>query len=395
MPISSFLESVPVMLGVAFLNLHNSNPSVHVYFVKLAVCRSPDGYSLIACSLDGTVATFHFDANELGHTLTDAELNDLKRNRYGDVKGRHGNLAESPAQLVLEAASMKQSASKKVNLVAPEKQPSLKLSTDSVLATKTNKTHANDGKKIEDAAIDGSNKGTCARMLSPVKQKEYRCPDGRRRIIPEAVGVIIQQERMPVDDQSESLEFSTKSLHHMKDDGGGPREVSIRKAAGRNADLRERSDVTARASISESLVIEKVPATGIDEGRTIVEEAGHVASGSLLSIRVFDKKEGEGSLPVRLEASIIEHSVNDIVGARSTFMKETELSCTRGTQNLWSDRISGKATVLAGNVNFWAVGSEDGCLQVSTIVVLTSQYHYIKLESFNGFTCCQSVACVY
>ncbi|XP_075521978.1 protein HIRA-like isoform X1 [Primulina tabacum] len=328
---------------------------------------SPDGYSLIACSLDGTVATFHFDANELGHALTDAELNDLKRNRYGDVKGRHGNLAETPAQLVLEAASMKQSASKKVNLVVPEKQPSLKLSTDLVLATKNNKTHADNGKKIKDAVIDGSNKGTCARMSIPVKQKEYRRPDGRRRIIPEAVGVPVQQERMPVDDQSESLEFSTKSLHHMKDDDGGPIGAPIRKSASKNADLRERFDIMARASISESLVIEKVPATGIDEGRTIVEQAGHVVSGSILSIRVFDKKEGEGSLPMCLEASLIEHSVNDIIGAGSTFfMKETELSCTRGTQNLWSDRISGKVTVLAGNVNFWAVGCEDGCLQVYT-----------------------------
>ncbi|XP_073134861.1 protein HIRA-like isoform X2 [Henckelia pumila] len=328
---------------------------------------SPDGYSLIACSLDGTVATFHFDAKELGHALTDAELNDLKRNRYGDVKGRHGYLAETPAQLVLEAACMKQSASKKVNLVVPEKQPSSKLSTDLVLATKTNKTHVNNGKKIEDAIIDESNTGNCARMSIPVKQKEYRRPDGRRRIIPEAVGVPVQQERMPVDDHSESLEFAIKSVHHMKDDDGVPREVRIRNSASKNADLRERSDVMARASISESFVLEKVPATGIDEGRTIVEQATHVASGSILSIRVFDKKEGEGSLPLCLEASPVEHSVNDIIGAGSIFfMKETELSCTRGTQNLWSDRISGKVTVLAGNMNFWAVGCEDGCLQVYT-----------------------------
>ncbi|CAA2966139.1 HIRA isoform X1 [Olea europaea subsp. europaea] len=63
---------------------------------------SPDGYTLFACSLDGTVSTFYFDVNELGYKLSDAELDELKRNRYGDVRGRQGNLAESAAQLLLE-----------------------------------------------------------------------------------------------------------------------------------------------------------------------------------------------------------------------------------------------------------------------------------------------------
>jgi protein HIRA/HIR1 len=76
---------------------------------------SPDGYSLFACSLDGTVATFHFEEKELGQKLSDAELDELKRNRYGDVRGRQANLAETPAQLLLEAASAKQATGKKSN----------------------------------------------------------------------------------------------------------------------------------------------------------------------------------------------------------------------------------------------------------------------------------------
>ncbi|KAG5026846.1 hypothetical protein JHK86_022760 [Glycine max] len=38
----------------------------------------------------------------------------------------------------------------------------------------------------------------------------------------------------------------------------------------------------------------------------------------------------------------------------------------KGPQTLWSARISGKVTILAGNGNFWAVGCEDGCLQIYT-----------------------------
>ncbi|KAL0369542.1 UNVERIFIED_CONTAM: protein HIRA [Sesamum angustifolium] len=332
---------------------------------------SPDGYSLFACSLDGTVATFHFDVNEIGDKLTDAELDDLKRNRYGDVRGRQGNLAETPAQLLLEAASAKETLSKKTNAVSPESQTSLKPSADLVVSTKINKTIVHDGKKNEDAISDGSNKVVSARMSSPVKQKEYRRPDGRKRIIPEAVGVTAHHERTSIVAQSEALEFPVESLDHNKDGNGaihtngGAREGSIRKASNGPADLKERSGITARASISESLVIEKVPASGSKETSTNVEQIGFTASGSILSIRVFDKKQGEDTTPVCLEARPREHAVNDIVGAGNTFMiKETDLCCTRGSQNLWSDRISGKVTVLAGNSNFWAVGCEDGSLQV-------------------------------
>ncbi|PSS03140.1 Protein HIRA like, partial [Actinidia chinensis var. chinensis] len=60
------------------------------------------------------MATFHFEEKELGKRLTDAELDELKRNCYGDISGQQANLAESLVQLLFEAASAKQTASKKV-----------------------------------------------------------------------------------------------------------------------------------------------------------------------------------------------------------------------------------------------------------------------------------------
>ncbi|KAK9683100.1 hypothetical protein RND81_10G116500 [Saponaria officinalis] len=77
--------------------------------------RSPDGYWLFACSLNGSVATFHFEGKEIGQRLTDEEQDELKRSRYGDVRGRQANLAESPAQLLLEAAAAKHTPSRKVS----------------------------------------------------------------------------------------------------------------------------------------------------------------------------------------------------------------------------------------------------------------------------------------
>ena len=50
--------------------------------------RSPDGYTLFCCSLDGSVATFQFEIKELGQRISDAEMEEFKKSRYGDVRVR-------------------------------------------------------------------------------------------------------------------------------------------------------------------------------------------------------------------------------------------------------------------------------------------------------------------
>ncbi|TYH70024.1 hypothetical protein ES332_D05G090800v1 [Gossypium tomentosum] len=342
---------------------------------------SPDGYSLFACSLDGTVATFHFEAKELGHRLSDAELDELKRSRYGDARGRQSNLAESPAQLLLEAASAKQTTSKKVALDVQESQIPAKPPVELGLTNKSSEPQNNDGKKSGLAASDGLNKAmSSARISSPVEQREYRRADGRKRIIPEVVGVPIQQKNISSNAQSPALDFPVGSSDRRKNDNGavpsdvGLREASVRGTVGRSSDLKERSGVTARATVTDSLVIEKVPVSAAQDHSINVEKSGSMrpssstaSSSTSLSISVFDKKEGEDMTPVCLEACLREHAMNDIAGVgHACMMKETEIVCTKGSQTLWSDRISGKVSVLAGNANFWAVGCEDGCLQVYT-----------------------------
>ncbi|GMI92251.1 homolog of histone chaperone HIRA [Hibiscus trionum] len=342
---------------------------------------SSDGYSLFACSLDGTVATFHFEAKELGHRLSDAELDELKRSRYGDIRGQQANLVESPAQLLLEAASAKQSTSKKVASDVQQNQIPAKPSVELGVTNKTAEPQNDDVKKSGTASSDGLNKATSpARISSPVKQREYRRTDGRKRIIPEVVGMPIQQENICSNAQSPALDFPVASSDHRKNDssvvptGGSLREASFRGTIGRSLDLKEPSGVTARATVTDSLVIEKVPVSAGQEHGVNVEKSGSIkpssstaSSTTSLSIRVFDKKDGEDMTPVCLEACLREHAVNDIVGVgQACMMKETDLVCTKGSQTLWSDRISGKVSVLAGNVNFWAVGCEDGCLQVYT-----------------------------
>ncbi|KAJ0480513.1 putative transcription factor WD40-like family [Helianthus annuus] len=320
---------------------------------------SPDGYSLFACSLDGTVATFHFEVKEIGHRLSDVELEELKKSRYGDVRGRQANLAESPAQLLLEAASKKVTAP-----VANNNTPSTMKSSSLDIASKVDPL-PDLGKNTVGVVDNTSNKTVtqAPRVSSPVKQREYRRPDGRKRIIPEAVRVPAQGENINLHtssvSQSQNVDFSMKSTENgdLAFREGPPTKKAM--VAG----------VSSRATVSESLIIEKVPVSADKDGNINVEQIGGLksSSGSFkpLSIRVFDNKEGDTH--VCLEARPKEHAANDIIGVGSTFlMKETEISCTRNGQTLWSDRISCNVTVLAGNTNFWAVGCEDGSLQVYT-----------------------------
>ncbi|GMH07323.1 hypothetical protein Nepgr_009163 [Nepenthes gracilis] len=334
---------------------------------------SHDGYSLFACSLDGTVATFYFDVKELGQRLTDDELDELKRSRYGDVKGCLANLAESPAQLLLEAAAAKQFMNKKVPSDIQHNQTVSKSTHILGLPVNATESQVENGKTSE-AVSDNLNKvGNSFSISSPVKQKEYRRPDGRKRIIPEAVGVPPQQENITAATQTHALNSPVESEYHHKDDNdmGNVRETSVKRILGGGSDIKDRSGVTARAAICDSLVIEKAPVSSSRDESLLVEQSK--GSGSLaacnasLVIRVIDKKEGGNDLPMCLEARPKERAMNDIVGmANTSFMKETEIICTRASQTLWSDRISGKVSVLAGNANFWAVGCEDGCLQTYT-----------------------------
>ncbi|ONM53730.1 homolog of histone chaperone HIRA [Zea mays] len=331
---------------------------------------SPDGYSLFACSLDGSVANFHFEAKELGYKLSDSDLDELKRSRYGDVRGRQSNLAESPAQLLLEEASAKQSASKKGTPIVQQFQAPQKLSADVlnpapvVQNQKAPEALPEDEKKSSDPAADGMNKVT--RLSSPVKQREYRRPDGRKRIIPEAVGFPSNQDNIPSRSQNHVIDFSSLDQRM-----NGIRPSYCSSSNCNNSGVKDCSGVTARANITESLVIQKASTNASSDGRLTVERTGSVVPGSLncpaLSIHVLDKKDNEDSLPVCLEANPVEHAAGDMNGVGGAFStKGTEIRCTRGTETLWLDRISAKVTALAGNTNFWAVGCEDGYLQVYT-----------------------------
>ena len=61
------------------------------------LCWSPDGYSLIACSTDGTVAVFTFDPAELGAAMPEEATRAYLSGEYGDLRRRVGPVLEDPS----------------------------------------------------------------------------------------------------------------------------------------------------------------------------------------------------------------------------------------------------------------------------------------------------------
>ncbi|GAU11858.1 hypothetical protein TSUD_194810 [Trifolium subterraneum] len=155
---------------------------------------------------------------------------------------------------------------------------------------------------------------TSSRISIPVKQKEYRRPDGRKRIIPEVVGVPVQPENIsgaaqlaldfPLVSSSKRRKNSDEAISNNDD----IRASTLGGAHIRHSDLKERSWVTARATISDGLIIEKIQDTSGDGGISVQQLGNSTTSSSLaacsatLSIRVFDKKGGEDTSPILLEA---------------------------------------------------------------------------------------------
>lgn len=120
------------------------------------------------------MATFHFEVKEIDHrltdmdSLTDMEQEELKKSRYGDVRGRQANLAESPAQLLLETASKKVTG--KVNPSTMKSSSGLEIASKVGSLPDLGKNNVDN---VSNKAVIPSTP-----VSSTVKQREYRRPDG-------------------------------------------------------------------------------------------------------------------------------------------------------------------------------------------------------------------------
>ncbi|KAH8971705.1 hypothetical protein BDL97_02G157900 [Sphagnum fallax] len=383
---------------------------------------SPDGYTLFCCSLDGTVASFNFEAKELGQKISDSEMEEFKKSRYGDVRVRQVMLAESPAQLALEAAAAKQWGS--VNPPAKTAEPASVPPPPPVVAV-NGALGAEGAPKVaatEAASIpNGGGLVTSAPakvIPSPVKQTEYRRPDGRRRIIPEPLGPPAGHEgpfgngvmhdpqpeipNVPTSDfrknVDEKREDPGKAVVAKESDAENKRSLPEECTRGVDVPAAKRSNNNTAFSETGAAAPAAHPSSapeafgvGINSNPpasiAMVQQADMItplerisSMKGVLSIRTQAPEDAVIQAPITLESRLIESSDNlgSIVGAGGTTLKreslaKAEVVCSQAGVVRWHDRLSSIPTALAGNFNFWAVACSDGTLQIYTMAGRRSQ----------------------
>lgn len=313
---------------------------------------STDGYTLLCCSLDGTVATFSFEQKELGLKISKEEMEDFKKTRYGDVQVRRLMLVESPAQLQLEAAAAKQ-LTISTAAVAEVQQPPVREKSLEVLPPNS----ASDRRQ----------------------QTEYRGADGRRRIIPKPLGQDYKENEAP-----DGLKSTTVNESFVGPAGSKSVVMSASRPEGKgrgggadgdgppikHSNGHEIQHAVPQSDYTPMLTDADAPKTLGGTAQTaqtkllVQPPASH---GGVLSIEVQTSLEA----PVCLEARLVEmpHTVAGFareghVGDNNVV--ETDIVCSQGGKVLWWDRLRRKATILAGNSNMWVVACDDNSIQVYT-----------------------------
>jgi protein HIRA/HIR1 len=417
-----------------YLRWKTSWPLYRRFFSKkrFFVCRSPDGFSLLACSNDGTVSSFTFDENELGVMLTKPEMDVILKERYGDLKwGKRLAIAESPAQLFLEQAATL--ANNKIaapgangHLQAPEGSGtgSLNQAKPSVNGAVANgqregqQKPAPANRMLPPVAPQGSPSRI---QLGPVKQTEERRPDGRRRIIPQALrpmtGPSVPQPvwSSPPQEQSTGL----VGMDDLQRSASAPEPNRDVSQPGVGGDNRVRIaptplGVKRPAEAATQSEASKKPRVAAEESAMDRATQAVVArTGPLLSVPGFDAKSAQaisgrletrritpvpdsatqaapsvtarvdinqtqapvitvprvkdGLLAVRVSGTdqdggppLVLESRDGSGGAAAS----SELVCCCGGKVRWKDRVRGKVSALAGNSDMWAAVISDGSLIV-------------------------------
>ena len=165
-------------LSVWLTHLKRPLVVIHDLFTNsiLDLSWSRDGFSLMACSLDGSTVFMRFSEKELGTQLTKQAVDDLFVELYGSKRFRKGAdgglqtlLIEDPAMLKLHTAQQNSG----VNSTPPSSQP------------QTNSTQPHtDSTQPQTSSTPPTTSELCSGAAVLKQQKETKTKEGRRRITP-------------------------------------------------------------------------------------------------------------------------------------------------------------------------------------------------------------------
>ncbi|KAL5468908.1 hypothetical protein EMCRGX_G030058 [Ephydatia muelleri] len=152
-------------LSVWLTNLKRPLVVMHDLFTDsiLDVSWGRDGYELLACSTDGTVAHFAFTEKELGVTLSGDSIDELYMSTYGTKRATSSSGTNQTTQMLIED---------------PE-----------LLALQERAVRASNGNAAPPTSAANAVAGAMGPPVLVTKQIESRTSDGRRRITPVRVSL--------------------------------------------------------------------------------------------------------------------------------------------------------------------------------------------------------------
>ena len=352
------------------------------------LCWSPDGYSLIACSTDGTVAIFTFDQKELGIAMSDEARVGFLSETYGDLRRRVGPILEDPSLLRFEqqGTPSKPPLPPQTNAaVGPSAKAPKRVAPQAVAAPAP-------ASNKENAVANGTATGTpVVNQVAPTAelQLETRGSDGRRRIMPVPQGGTAAAAPMPVQLPGMPTVFPSAS-----GPAGSPHHSALKRrieptamgGTGGPGSFEQNKRVSYAMGGGEH-------SRGGDSRGYPPSEAGGLGGGGPTYLMLAPGSFGGASVPTRpapvtlhcqldggdedpfaaaaAAAASAEAGAPDAVGptmleARNG-ERHSDVVCSTAGAVRWTDRCSeSRATHIAGTKAFAAVFFENGTVQLYT-----------------------------
>jgi len=311
---------------------------------------TPDGYTLLACSTDGTLCTFKFDETEIGDKLDDTAAEAFLSETYGDIRRNHAPMLEDPTLLGFEPPKdLDAGVNVKMTPPAPKRvQPApIRSSNGAATITAQRETVSNDGRRrIVPVAASGPSAGTPVKVqrvqLQPLPTNTQPAATNgattndaanglKRRIEPTSVNGVNGFESSLGQPTAKRVTLPPQQLQ-------SPTPQAPQAAPSMPAEVPARQPVTS-ATLPAPAPLPTAP----------LPSTLHV---QLSPPNLEADEDSDDRLPLLLEAKNHERAV--------------ELVCSRAGKTKWTDRVERKATHVSGNQYFGAVAFEDGTLQLYT-----------------------------
>jgi protein HIRA/HIR1 len=372
------------------------------------LCWSPDGYSLIACSTDGTVAVFTFEGAELGDAMSEEATRAYLSEEYGDLRRRVGPILEDPSLLKFtqQTTPMKSPAPPALangaaaangrghspataaaadagpgQAKAPKRIAPQAMGAPAAAATTTT---TNGSANATPAPAPAPAPGPPSTAPTASMQTETRCNDGRRRIMPVPQGATAAMPRAGVP-SAPAPQRVTPTMIGSSPASGLKRRI---EPTATGFDPSGKRALTSHGEFSRGADSRG----GHSQGGAMMPHGGGGGGGATVMM-LAPSPAGAASLPARetpgtlhcqldcgeadpfaaAAAAAAADGKDDAIPAGPVMLearnaeRHCDIVCSAAGTTRWTDRCGdSRATHIAGSSAFAAVFFENGCVQLYT-----------------------------